>query len=301
MTHGDVLMAESVAKVGENYPELAYAWMESALHDALPECSASLSSDQRLIPPNRRERYGPWGEPYALWVSMITQPEPLARKRVSTYSRSSWKKFLDKLDAIPHRVELDMVTLDAKGHPTRASARIGVEHVRDKPGWLHFELHATESLYPWRGRRDAQELWVSFLRRQAELHGSTFGNLTNDNSRERTALEADLGAWSEDTIPMSRETLRGYSWVTICAKEIVERLGGVQVLRAANAFTEIIELVHGSFLLRATPTFDEYDEVAIEKVFRAVAPVLIAGRTKRIKGFEHWKLAYDVDAADFRD
>lgn len=68
------------------------------------------------------------------------------------------------------------------------------------------------------------------------------------------------------------------------------RLGGAASLRASGAFFEVVELSYGGLLLRATPTFDEYDDTAIGIVFRTLAPVLLTGRTEHVQGFEHCNL-----------
>jgi hypothetical protein len=300
MASGDVLMAQTVAQDDGRYLELARAWVEGALSEALPECAEALRSGQRLNLDANSDVSVPRGEPNALWAGLITRSTPQGRKRVSVFTEKSWDKFLAGLAKEPYRAELEMCALDDKGFPTQAMARVGVEHVQDNPDWLQFEVVATDSLCRWRGVPQLQTDWVSFVRRQAELQKCTFGNIANDNVGERTALEENLLADPAETVPESREVLRGYSWVTICSDEIADRLGGARSLRTSGAFSEVIELSHRGLLLRTTPTFDEYDDAAIGKTFRALAPVLIPGRTEPVQGFEYWNLVYDVDAADFR-
>lgn len=78
------------------------------------------------------------------------------------------------------------------------------------------------------------------------------------------------------TIPEG-PVLKGYSWVTICAREAALALGGAEVLAAAGAFHEVAELPSGAVWLQATERYDEYEEVVATRVFRALAPVLPGG------------------------
>src|SRR5439155_26873888 len=79
---------------------------------------------------------------------------------------------------------------------------------------------------------------VEMVRAAAAEIPATFGCATDDGGADgETALEAALNIAWDDAIPRSREVLRGYPWVTICAPEIAERLGGVQALRASGAST----------------------------------------------------------------
>jgi hypothetical protein len=78
----------------------------------------------------------------------------------------------------------------------------------------------------------------------------------------RTALEVRLPRLHHDAITQSPEVLRGYSWVTICAPGLVERLGGIDALRASGALMETRLLDYGAVLARASDTFEQYDRPA---------------------------------------
>ena len=78
-------------------------------------------------------------------------------------------------------------------------------------------------------------------------------------------------------IPRSREQLRGYDWLTICPKELADRLGGTGALRATGAFHEVAQLSGGGVWLLATADYRDLDDAALYRVFRALAPVLPIG------------------------
>jgi hypothetical protein len=96
-----------------------------------------------------------------------------------------------------------------------------------------------------------------------------------------------------------REVLRGYSWVTIIAPELADRLRGARSLAASGAFCEVSALPNGSLWLRATRTINEFTADKIHQVFEALAPVLLTGPA--IPEFSYaYRIVDDVDAADYQ-
>ncbi|MFJ3225379.1 hypothetical protein ACIPJS_18780 [Streptomyces sp. NPDC086783] len=75
----------------------------------------------------------------------------------------------------------------------------------------------------------------------------------------------------------SRTHLRGYSWITGVPGELAARLGRAPRLTASGAFHAVRELRGGGLLLQATRTLAGYDDGAVRRVFRALAPVLPPG------------------------
>ena len=111
----------------------------------------------------------------------------------------------------------------------------------------------------------------------SERTEACFGSITDDDTGGVTALEEVLGRGAFDTIPRCNSELRGYSWITLCAEQLVERLGGVESLSRSGAFHSVARLAHGAVFLQATPTLADYDDAAIRRVFEALAPVLLTG------------------------
>jgi len=75
----------------------------------------------------------------------------------------------------------------------------------------------------------------------------------------------------------SRQVLRGYDWLTICPQELADRVGGAAGLAASGAFHEVAQLAGGGVWLLATADYRDYDEETMDRVFRALAPLLPAG------------------------
>lgn len=102
-------------------------------------------------------------------------------------------------------------------------------------------------------------------------------------------------------MPRSREVLRGYSWVTVCAPELAARIGGAAALAATGAFDEATELTGGQVYLRATPALYDYEGTAVRRVFEALASVLLSGRPRPTsRAAMSGRLVKDVNAADYR-
>jgi hypothetical protein len=60
---------------------------------------------------------------------------------------------------------------------------------------------------------------------------------------------------------------------------------------ASGAFCDVRPLPHGGLWLRATPTIEKFAGERIQAVFEALAPVLIAGRTKLVGGCDVYRSA----------
>lgn len=118
---------------------------------------------------------------------------------------------------------------------------------------------------------------LRFLRWFAESANPSYGQLAPKLSIRRTALESLLLRVPDRHLLDSRNTLRGYSWLTICSQEIGDRLGGEDGLRATGAFVEVAHLAAGGYWLLACRHYADYDLSAAEKVFRALACALPAG------------------------
>jgi hypothetical protein len=148
-----------------------------------------------------------------------------------------------------------------------------------------------------------QDEWVSFAETWATRLDACYGHLTDDASNTLgTALEMATQTLGIDppAVPRCHEVLRGYSWVTVCAAELAQRLGGAPALTASGAFYQVRDLPGGRVLLRATPLLEEYEGPAVERAFRALAPVLLPGRVDPKRAPLNARLLLGADAADHR-
>jgi len=111
------------------------------------------------------------------------------------------------------------------------------------------------------------------------LHGANpvFARVDHLNVHDKPDLEVALRRSRRKYLGEARTYLRGYSWVTGVPAELAARLGGAQRLAATGAFHTVRELRGGGLLLQATETLAGYDDQAMYRVFRALAPVLPPG------------------------
>lgn len=127
---------------------------------------------------------------------------------------------------------------------------------------------------------------LELLRSVASVADPAYGEAVVNGSSlpPATMLDGALYRHKEDSAAQSREFLRGYEWLTICPKELLPRLGGVEGLRASKAFSVVEGLEQGGAILRATDDPAAYGPDEIRAVFSALAPVLPPGRPRDLPG-----------------
>ncbi|MFF3091542.1 hypothetical protein ACFVRB_41845 [Streptomyces nojiriensis] len=176
--------------------------------------------------------------------------------------------------------------LDEHGYPGRSPLRITVdrpeaEHPSEAIDWAVLSCQIPEA-----DLLDAvrQEVVLGFLRSISEGLDPSFGNITYHDGLGKTGLERTLGPpwrFPSETIPTSRQALRGYEWWTICSKELADAVGGADALRTTGAFHEVVRLSSGALWLQATKHYRDYSADAYSAVFHALAPALPPGVPKR--------------------
>ena len=123
------------------------------------------------------------------------------------------------------------------------------------------------------------------LRGLAEVSNPVYGEIGYPGSGHCTGLERAMRSWGLfDTYPRARRHLRGYNWVTVIPREILEQLGGIEDLQATGAFAEVLALPSGGAWLQATPDFLDYgDDTSVRRVFLAVARALPPGLPQQVE------------------
>jgi hypothetical protein len=239
---------------------------------------------------------------------MLVRRKPTSAGSTPCYSARNWRRLLSGLPkTYPYAVTLFMMPLDDTGRftpeePGTVAATVGVHRSYDSPRWLRFEATAGTDT-GWPGSAAAQRIWCDVVKSWATRFHACYGHVSDDAYIHATALERAVtgGDWDPPLVPRCHEVLRGYSWVTICASELVARLGGAGALAASGAFDEVTELPDGQVFLRATPTLEEYQDEAVQRVFQVLAPVLLPGRPNPDLLPGVWtRLVMDADAADYQ-
>jgi hypothetical protein len=300
------LHAELVIQPGSrgDFARLARDWLTGARHRLFPEFDRILGSTGPSQEPPEDDDL-PWGAPGGVWAQLIVRQQPQAVGGVSTpFSQRAWRRTLDGLEQNhPFLVRLEMMPLDAAGQPVTAGppAVLAVQRSQHDPRWARFEAEAPDRLTGWAETPNGPGVWARFVKEQAAAAGAQYGHVTDDATSYGTALErAVLGVTAEPPgIPRVRDVLRGYSWVTIVAATLADRLGGAGALTASGAFAEVSAIPGGQVFLRATDDLAGYEGPAVRRVFGVLAPVLRPGRPdpEAVAG-TRVRLVLDTDAAD---
>jgi hypothetical protein len=304
------LRAEVVASVPERerYGTLAAAWFRRARAAVSPELDRGLAAGPSLA---AGELSGPMGPPGGAAGALTTQKRPMpVGGRSVLYSDRAWESMLDGLTTTyPFHASLSVVGLDERGRNRNPhnGMEIGVNRLYQHQEWVVFELSrglGSSGAPEFRGPLPVadQRALAEFVKGWANEVGACYAHVTDDPSLfGGTALEDATRHEPQDTIPRCHEVLRGYSWVTVCAAGIAERLGGVAALTTSGAFDEVTALDGGQVFLRATPSLQEYEGEKLRRVFETLAPVLLPGRPDpRVTNSAKGRLVNDADAADFR-
>jgi hypothetical protein len=171
-------------------------------------------------------------------------------------------------------------TLNRFGHAGTPSLTISAYRPRPKEArqWLRLDAtYVVGSLGETAPIPDeVAEVWREFLVAQAERFPAVFGFLADDTfgAGTRTPLEASRATFPTDTLPLSDSQVRGYSWVTVASAGVLQRLDGIEAIRATGAFASAVELPSGGAVLQATPRLSAYEGGAVRRVFEALGPVL---------------------------
>jgi hypothetical protein len=212
----------------------------------------------------------------------------VSRKRSKSYSAKSWAWLRQQLADDPEQVDVS-VWLTAGSEPDSPNVwypSLYASRRAESPGWVRLGAYVAESSFLDSAHgADIQRQWLSGVRTFADRLNPGFGQIEYGyDTFGTTGLEFSLPP-SIDleerrpyyTVGKCRQYLRGYSWLTVVAAELAERLGGQEAMRHTGAFAEAADLQNGGLWLLATEDYRDYGPAQVERVFRALAPVLRPG------------------------
>jgi hypothetical protein len=265
---------------------------------------AELRNSEPLSLDGLRDRSGrvPFGKPGTVWMSLVTAAASAhgTRASIAPWSPGNWEKFTGQLQRMPLEASAKLSVLDDDGYPDVPFVTASVERYPDQGDWVVLRCDGSTS------RDDSAEdaranrrVWADFLRDHAERAAVGFGYLSDeaDFSGPRTALEASLGLFPEETIGLLDRQLRGYSWITVVSAGVAERLGGPESIMRSGAFDLVAPLPSGAAWLEAAPDLSEYGPDRQRHVFEALAKALPPGMPRRDRRARNRRLVY-LDAAE---
>nr|WP_221378577.1 hypothetical protein [Actinoplanes polyasparticus] len=219
----------------------------------------------------------PFGQPGEVWSTVETAvhgPRGL-RWKSNAFTAKSWDAFLGRLATVPHHAALSLITLDRQGFPNAfPTFSVALDTNDDDHGWLFLKVRFGPELLD---DRDFQKSTLAFARSFAEATDLAYAEISYDRGSGRTAYEDVFRGRPGRTALTSRETLRGYAWLTVCPREIGERLGGLDTFRGSGAFAEAERLPAGGYWLLATEDWRDFGPAAAERIFPVLAPALRPG------------------------
>ncbi len=117
---------------------------------------------------------------------------------------------------------------------------------------LCFYVPSQQFLDPGTGA-DTQRRYAELFRGLADTVNPGFGQVgyyyqPSATTLEKMANRKKVGREHRDpvfTVGRGRQTLRDYSWITIVAQELADRLGGAEGLTETAAFAEVRQLAAG--------------------------------------------------------
>jgi hypothetical protein len=124
---------------------------------------------------------------------------------------------------------------------------------------------------------------LGLVRSVADICHPAYGEISFDNTALldfATSYEHNVALYPWNAVRRATRNPRGYSWLTILAEPVGDRLGGEAALRDCGAFVEVARLAGGGYWLLATARLAGYDLAAAERVRKVLAPVLSNRRAR---------------------
>ncbi|MET7423151.1 hypothetical protein [Dactylosporangium sp. NPDC005555] len=215
------------------------------------------------------ERYA--GEPGETWAEYGFIPEGHEETvGVQPFTWAGWADCLDHVGVTTGFAELCIFELHRMAHfvapgPPGVSVSASVRTRGDGALWYSLTLRTPAD---WAGTL------LPVLRAAAQSANPTYGEISYAARLRQSAREVALNQDGNVGLLSSERFARGYSWLTVIAQDLGERLGGVEALRDSGAFTEVQALPGGGFWLLATDRIADYGPDQADRVFSALRPVL---------------------------
>lgn len=295
----DYLLPQGSAEVGPRVVE----WFTAALERLAGEFVAALPAEGLRSAVLRDPAGGPFGPEGSAWCSLLVigQRERRLSKSLRAWSPKNWEPFLGRAGDVSVEMSAKFSTLNRFGHAGVPSLTVSAYRPRPRDARQWLKLDATYVV----GRLgetspipdEVVDRWRDFIVSQAmQSPLPVFGFVADDAfgaGATRTPLEARTQRFDDDTLPLADSQVRGYSWITVVSPGIVDRLDGVETVRAAGAFSDVTPLPAGGAVLQATPRLSLYEGDAVRRVFVALSPVL-PDKAPWPDEFDRFKLIYEA-------
>lgn len=248
------------------------------LVDGVARCASDLLDELRAQveqPP-----YGPRFEPAVpdgvVGLIRLDTQFTMGVKGIRSYTEGSWEWFMRQVDSGNfYHAEVHLARVDGQGAMIEPYMYFVVKKTPELDGWVHVVLQTgMDWLY---SHADLIASCVELFFDAAGELDASFGNWTEDGNY-RTQHELAMSLFPDNTIPKSREYLRGYGWLTVIPPEIALQLGGAARLDATGEFYSVRPLANGAVGLIACQRAQNYSPEIVERLGRLFADVLMPSR-----------------------
>jgi hypothetical protein len=276
----DYLLPQGSDQVGPRVVE----WFTAALERLAGAFVSALPAEGLRSAVLRDRAGGPFGPEGSVWCSLLVigQRERRLSTSLRAWSAKNWERFLGQAGEVSVEMSAKFSTLNRFGHAGVPSLTVSAYRPRPREArhWLKLDAsYVVGSLGETSPIPDeVPDRWRDFIVSLAEQSPlPVFGFIADDAfgaGATRTPLEAMTQRFDDETLPLADSEVRGYSWITVVSPGIVDRLDGVDAIRATGAFSDVTQLPAGGAVLQATPRLSQYEGFAIQRVFDALGPVL---------------------------
>ncbi|MEU2251510.1 hypothetical protein [Streptomyces sp. NPDC019224] len=222
----------------------------------------------------------------ALWGTVFVSSRDSFETFYNPYVEEAFDWLKVNLDERSEVSGVEIGGYSEAGEVGGAEIRLHVSFDDELPNYVKLSYHFDEAiLIETSSKRASHSRLLHLVKWACGQFNVVFGHLSYVHAGGRTELESCLrgpGRIPTLNTPKWRDTLRGYSWLTVVSQGVVQHLGGVEVLGESNAFHSISILPNGSVMLQATSWFDEYRESRVKAVYRALREVLVQGEFRKI-------------------
>jgi len=205
-------------------------------------------------------------------LHMADEESPIA---AATYTADGWRSLLDRLDDDPHSLAID---LDSDGPDERLLFRS--LNMRRKVWVTPTRRYAALTFEGRMGQwidvaAVSDRVLAGFLAACGEAD-PVYGDVSLDGEPVGpwTMLDHALGRSWEESLDEARERLRGHEWATVCPRELVSAMGGVESLRGSGAFASVSELPSGAVVARTVDSATDHNRDAARRTAEALAKIL---------------------------
>jgi hypothetical protein len=219
-----------------------------------------------------------FGVPFGAYPTIIYLPRQGDTARVPRYSEKAWNRYLGRVRRGDWReIGLQIQFFRSDG---RADTFIRVEleaHSVEFPSWPDtFSMTTSSEVVGGRLERPVQDLWVAQMKRWALRLGAVTGYFTKDHAAARESPLEQAIRHPNDYATRFGELCRGYYWGNLLSSRHIERLGGLDRIKAQApcSVVEAVDRQSDLVYLQLSAGVDDFTDEQLARLKAFLAPVL---------------------------